>query len=128
MDKESSVYKQVKKDADAKFKSDGIYKSSWIVREYKKRGGIFKGKKPSKKQGLQRWFDEDWMRIGKDGKATNKPCGRSQTEMKNNVKKGLCRPVKRITKDTPKTAKEMGPKKLKNRYQRKRKTPNKTII
>ena len=128
MDKESSIYKKVKKEADAKFKNHGIYKSAWIVREYKERGGTFKGKKPSKKQGLQRWFEEDWMRIGKDGKATKKPCGRSQEEMEDKVRKGLCRPVKRITKETPKTAKELGKKELKDRYKRKKKTPNKTII
>ena len=37
MDKESPIYIEVKKEADAKFNSPtGIYKSAWIVREYKK--------------------------------------------------------------------------------------------
>lgn len=48
--------------------------------------------------------------------------------MDNNVKKGLCRPLNRITKNTPKTAKELGPKVLKQRYKKKKKNPNKTII
>jgi hypothetical protein len=128
MDKQSSIYKKVKKEADEKFKNHGIYKSAWIVREYKERGGKFKEDKPSKKQGLQRWFNEEWVRIGKDGKPTKKPCGRSSEEMDKKVKKGLCRPVKRITKETPKTAKELGSKVLKDRYKRKKKNPNKTII
>lgn len=128
MDKQSSIYKKVKKEADEKFENHGIYKSAWIVREYKKRGGIFKDDKPSKTKGLQRWFNEKWVRIGKDGKPTNKPCGRSSKEMDKNVKKGLCRPVKRVTKETPKTAKELGTKVLKDRVRRKKKNPNKTII
>lgn len=130
MDKESSIYKKVKKEADNKFSSKtGIYKSAWIVKEYKKRGGIFKTKKPTTKQdGLLRWFEEKWVRISSDGKPTNKPCGRSEEEMDNNVKKGLCRPLNRITKNTPKTAKELGPKVLKQRYKKKKKNPNKTII
>ena len=132
MDKSSSVYKRVKRDADEKFKNHGIYKSAWIVREYKKRGGIFKGQKPSENTGLQRWFKEDWVRIDKNGKAMKKadkivPCGRSTKETQKNVKKGLCRPLKKITKDTPKTIKELGPKILKDRYKRKKKNPNKII-
>ena len=128
MDKDSKLYKKVKKEADEKFQAKtGIYKSAWIVREYKKRGGIFLEKKPKKSTGLQRWFREDWERVGKDGKSTGKSCGRSEEEMEDKVKKGLCRPVKRITKDTPKTVQELGTKELKNRYKRKKKNPNKKI-
>ena len=128
MDKDSKIYKQVKKEADQKFQAKtGIYKSAWIVREYKKRGGVFKDDKPKKSLGLQRWFREDWERVGKDGKSTGKPCGRNQKEMEDKAKKGLCRPVKRVTKETPKTVKELGTKELKDRYKRKKKSPNKTI-
>lgn len=133
MDKTSKIYKEVKKEADNKFKAKtGIYKSAWIVREYKKRGGIFKGNKP-KNTGLKRWFKEEWVRVDpKTGKTMMKngkrvPCGRSDKEMDKNVKKGLCRPYKRITKKTPKTVKELGSKKLKDRAKRKKKNPNKII-
>lgn len=133
MDKTSKIYKNVKTDADKLFQSKtGIYKSAWIVREYKKRGGIFIEKKPNKRYGLQRWFDEIWVRVDKDGKIMKKdgkivPCGRSDEEMDDNVKKGLCRPKKRITDDTPKTVSELGTVVLKDRYKRKSKSPNKTI-
>lgn len=128
MDKQSMIYKNVKIEADKKFKNNGIYKSAWIVREYKKRGGKFNQDKPSKNTGLKRWFNEEWIRIDKDGKPTNKPCGRSSLEISNKVKKPLCRPRKRITNDTPRTATELGPNVLRKRYQRKRKNPNETII
>ena len=40
--KDISLYKYVKSLADKKFESPtSIYKSSWIIREYKKRGGGF---------------------------------------------------------------------------------------
>ena len=133
MDKSSTIYKKVKKEANIKFKSKtGIYKSAWIVREYRKRGGIFKGKKPNK-TGLKRWFKEEWIRVDpKTGKTKIKngkrlPCGRSSNEMGNKVKKGLCRPFKRITKNTPKTVKELGVKEMKRRANLKKKNPNKII-
>jgi hypothetical protein len=48
--KNPKLYKQVKKEADVKFQTKtSIYKSSWIVKEYRKRGGKFEGVKPKKK-------------------------------------------------------------------------------
>jgi hypothetical protein len=132
MDKTSKIYKQVKRDADKKFKNHGIYKSSWIVREYRERGGIFKGNKP-KNTGLLRWFREEWIRVDpKTGKTMMRngkrvPCGRSSEEMNKKIKKGLCRPYKRITKKTPKTVGELGVKEMKRRTRLKQKTPNKNI-
>ena len=139
MDKESSIYKEVKKEADAKFASPtGIYKSAWIVREFKKRGGKFIGSKKlgdkrSKKSGLKRWFEEEWIRVdGKTGKPMMKngkrvPCGRSSNEMKKNVKMGLCRPYKRVNKGTPRTVGELGSKQMKARVAAKMQNPDKII-
>ena len=49
--------------------------------------------------GLTRWFKEKWVDV-----KTGKPCGRSKGE-----KRGYpaCRPSKRISSKTPKTASEM---------------------
>ena len=139
MDKESSIYIEVKKEADAKFNSPtGIYKSAWIVREYKKRGGKFIGSKKSsnkksKKSGLKRWFEEEWIRVdGKTGKPMMKngkrvPCGRSTTEMKKKVKMGLCRPYKRVNQGTPRTVGELGSEQMKSRVKAKMKNPEKII-
>lgn len=48
---------------------------------------------------LKRWFKEEWIDV-----RTGKPCGRSEGE-----KRGVpyCRPKKRISSKTPKTASEM---------------------
>jgi hypothetical protein len=56
-----TLYEKVKKEASRKFKSPtGVYRSSWIVREYKKRGGRYKGSRP-KSSGLKRWYKEKWV-------------------------------------------------------------------
>lgn len=42
------LYSRVKSEAKKKFKvTPSAYSSAWIVREYKKRGGKYSGKKPS---------------------------------------------------------------------------------
>ena len=48
---------------------------------------------------LKRWFKEEWIDV-----RTGKPCGRGKGE-----KRGVpyCRPKKRISSKTPKTASEM---------------------
>ncbi len=114
--KDMKLYKKVKALADEKFASkSGIYRSSWIVREYKSRGGKYVGSKP-KNSGLKRWFREEWVDINRPiknsiGKVIGyKPCGRENTVDKS--KYPLCRPSKRVTSKTPKTYKEISKKSL----------------
>lgn len=56
-------------------------------------------KKTKKGANLKRWFKEEWVDV-----RTGKPCGRSKGE-----KRGVpyCRPKKRVSSTTPKTASEM---------------------
>ena len=110
------LYNKVKKKADEKFQSKtGIYKSSWIVKEYKRLGGKYKGKKSNKK-GILRWYKEKWIDLNrpiknKSGKVIGyKSCGRKSVNSKS--KYPLCRPSKRITSKTPKTFKEIGKKSI----------------
>ena len=109
---DQKLYKRVKRAAGDKFESKtGIYKSAWIVREYKKRGGKFKrgSNKTSKKSGLKGWFKEKWIDLNRpirnrQGKVIGyEACGRS------NKKQAypLCRPSHRISRSTPRTYKEI---------------------
>jgi hypothetical protein len=115
IDKE--LYNKVKTDASKKFMSkSGIYRSAWIVREYKKRGGRYSGQKPNN-TGLKRWFKEKWIDLN-DPTGIQK-CGRSSYNPKRNYP--LCRPSIRITSKTPKTVFEVEPKSIiKNLYIKKR--------
>jgi hypothetical protein len=133
MNRDSIIYKKVKNEADRKFKEKtSAYKSLYIVRRYKELGGKYddNNKRPSK---LKRWVNEKWIRISpKTGKPMYKnkkivPCGRSSKEQKKGIKKGLCRPYKRVSDKTPKTYKELSVKELKKRASLKKRYPNKII-
>ena len=73
----------------------GLYESTKnvvVLTEWRKKVARSSG-------GLTRWFKEKWVDV-----KTGKPCGRSKGE-----KRGYpaCRPSKRISSKTPKTASEM---------------------
>ena len=55
--------------------------------------------KTEKGASLKRWFKEEWTDV-----KTGKPCGRSKGESRGTP---YCRPKKRISSETPKTASEM---------------------
>ena len=78
---------EAKAEADKKYKKHSAYKSGWVVKRYKELGGRYKGE-PA---GLKRWFAEKWQDVG--SKEGDYP---------------LYRPTKRVSKDTPKTADEVG--------------------
>ncbi len=80
--------------AKAKYSSmkHSAYKSGLVVKEYKKNGGKYSGKKDDKK-GLSRWFKEDWRT--EKGKKTYKEGGT------------IFRPTKRVSKKTPTTMNEL---------------------
>jgi hypothetical protein len=132
MDKK--LYSSVKKLADKKFSSKtGVYKSSWIVREYKRKGGRFRGSKPSGSTGLQRWYREKWVDLNrpirsKSGKTIGyKSCGRSR--VKNSKEKyPLCRPSRKITSKTPKTYRELSSRRIESAKRKKSKVKGRKNI
>lgn len=112
------LYETVIALANKKFTApSSIYRSSWIVKEYKKRGGEYAGA-IDKKQGLHRWYKENWVNLNKPIKSKSgkiigyEKCGRSSAA--NKEKYPLCRPEKRVTKETPKTYKELSKKQIEN--------------
>lgn len=110
---DKQLYKRVKREADKKFSAPtSAYKSSWIVREYKRRGGRYRGSKP-RKSGLKRWYKEEWVDLNRPtGKKKSKyeKCGRSSSKKRG--KYPVCRPSKVVTKKTPRTYKELSPKQI----------------
>jgi hypothetical protein len=115
---DKKLYSRVKASADKRFSSKtGIYKSSWIVKEYKRLGGKYKGKKPSAKSpGLKRWYKEKWIDLNRPIKNSSgkivgyKSCGRKSVKSKE--KYPLCRPSKRITSGTPRTYQQISKKSI----------------
>lgn len=110
------LYDQVRKLANKKFSSpSGVYRSSWMVREYKKRGGKYSGTKP-KSSGIKRWFKEDWIDLKRPIKNSKgkvigyKKCGRKSSLIKG--KYPLCRPSKSINKKSPRTYQSISKKSI----------------
>lgn len=114
---DNKLYEKVKKEANKLFdEKTSIYKSAWIVREYKKRGGLYLG---DKGQGLKQWFKEKWIDLNRpDGKGGFKPCGRENTK---NHDYPLCRPTIKINKNTPKTVSEISIEKINKLKKQKKK-------
>ena len=91
----------VLQEAKKRYKSwPSAYGSSWLTKEYKKRGGTFLG--PLRPEsGLKRWHKEKWQQA--DGTS----CGRRSAKNKAKEDLPVCRPSIRITAETPKTWGEM---------------------
>ena len=90
LDKE--LYERVKKEADEKYDTPSAYKSGWIVKTYKERGGKYSGKKT--KENLSAWFKEKWSDVG-------------------GLDYPVYRPSKRVNKNTPLTPEEIDQSNLK---------------
>ena len=61
---------------------------------------------------LRRWFKEEWTDV-----RTGKPCGRSPGEKRGTP---YCRPKKRVSSKTPKTASELSKSEKKSRIAQKK--------
>ena len=101
--KNPTLYKKARKTADEKYKRPGLYKSAFIQKEYQRLGGKYKGEKPSKEKGIQRWLKgEKWVEVEpylKNNKIV--VCGTSEKEGK------ACRPMNRVNNKTPITLPEL---------------------
>ena len=120
------LYEKVKSDAKKKFKVwPSAYASGWLVKEYKRRGGTYSGRK-KKDEGLTRWFSEKWINVCKLPKVVN--CGRPKISISNWKKKyPYCRPMYKISPKTPKTAKQLSAKEIEKRCIKKSKSPLKKV-
>jgi hypothetical protein len=70
-------------------------------------------RKTEKGAALKRWFKEEWVDV-----RTGKPCGRQEGEKRGTP---YCRPKKRFSSKTPKTAGEMSAKEKRSRIRQKTK-------
>lgn len=105
---DKKLYLEVKKEADNKYKRHSAYKSMYISKLYKEKGGRYKKQKKDNK--LQKWTSEKWIQM-KPYIMDNKKIACGSTGNPN-----TCRPYKRIDSQTPITAdeaiKKHGKKKL----------------
>lgn len=101
------LYAKVRKEADKSFAVSSAYKSGWIVKTYKDRGGAYASSMGSERvktgdSGLTRWFKEKWVDLNRPtGNGSFEPCGRKQDS--NSTKYPLCRPSIKVNQGTPRT-------------------------
>ncbi|AGE57737.1 hypothetical protein ATCVNTS1_683R [Acanthocystis turfacea Chlorella virus NTS-1] len=116
----SRIKSQVKKQVE---RWPSAYASGMVVQKYKAAmaaRGVrpYKSSSPPKKKtDLKRWFDEKWVDV-----KTGKPCGSVRTKSYYPT----CRPKKRITSETPRTAKELTEKQKKKMIALKQKAKKRT--
>ena len=114
---DTKLYQRVKAEADRIYLTPSAYKSGWIVKTYKERGGHYR--QEAKKAGpktpnLTRWFKEQWVDLNrkittKDGKTQYAPCGRKKAALKSTSADPypLCRPSKHVNAKTPRTPEDL---------------------
>tara|TARA_B110000967_G_scaffold178064_1_gene192584 strand:- start:175 stop:612 length:438 start_codon:yes stop_codon:yes gene_type:complete len=114
-------YKKARKVADETYKRHSAYKSMYIQKVYKSLGGKYKTKK-NKEQSTTKWLKEEWIQvIPYLTKGKKIICG------KDNKKSKVCRPYKRIDKNTPITIKELEKMHTKHKLLKLAKAKNKNM-
>jgi hypothetical protein len=98
------LYEKVKQEADSIYTKPSAYKSGWIVKTYKQRGGTYTD--DNKPKNLKRWYKERWADIG-------------------GGKYPVYRPTKRVSKETPLLPSEIEPSNLKKQIELKQKIKGK---
>ena len=126
-----SIRNKMRLEHKKKGKRWGAYSSGQLVQEYIRRGGRYIGPHPNKSRKsknhsgkLARWYREKWIDACQYIKGKIKPCGRK------NVRSGkfpYCRPLHRITKQTPRTVKELSKSQIKRLCSRKRRNPKEIV-
>jgi hypothetical protein len=112
---------RVKSSATSRWPS--AYLSGQVVQKYKaameKRGKKpYTSSTPKKSSPLKRWYDEKWIDV-----KTGKPCGSVKTK----TYYPTCRPKKKITEDTPRTARSLSIETKKKMIKLKQKAKGKTV-
>ena len=74
------------------------------------------------KEDLRRWFKEKWVDVSKKVDGKHPPCGRKDADGKSYPK---CRPSKKVSKETPKTAGSYSKKEKKSMTSQKRRAEKK---
>jgi hypothetical protein len=119
---DKNLYLKAKKIAKSKFKVwPSAYDSAFLVKTYKDMEGRYLC---NKKGGgsLTRWFAEEWVDVCYLPKVVT--CGRPVGGYKRYEKNyPYCRPMKRVTSQTPKTVRELSKSELERRCRKKRKNP-----
>jgi len=119
------IPEEIKNMTKFKKMKSGIYKNLQMIREMKKNKKYDRYFKNVKAEGkMNRWLEEQWVDVKEALKGNYKPCGRSSIKEKPYP---ACRPMKKISGDTPITLpallQEGAVNKIKEAIKKKEKNP-----
>lgn len=120
---DKALYHRVRNKVKRRVKKwPSAYASGQVVVEYKRRGGRYRSTSKFAFRGnLGRWFAEEWVDV-----CTGKPCGRKSSR-RSRRKYPYCRPKRRISSKTPRTAGSLSPAQKKKLCVRKRRSPSRKM-
>jgi hypothetical protein len=110
---------KIRKDVNKKKRRWGAYDSGRLVREYKAKGGKYRGGKG--KTNLGRWYKEKWVDACAWPK--RKSCGRKTKE-----KIAYCRPSVKVDSKTPKLVQKLTKAQIKSRCAKKKRSPMRRVM
>lgn len=116
----SRIKEKIKRDVKKKKRRWGAYDSGRLVREYKDKGGKYKGSQKNDSD-LSRWYKEKW--IDACSWPRKKSCGRTKSK----EKIAYCRPSVKVDSRTPKLIQNLSKSEIKRRCKAKKKNPKKII-
>lgn len=120
---DKDIYNRAKNLADEKYKKHSAYKSMYMMEQYEKLGGRIN--KNLKKSGTDKWLKEKWKNLspiamGIESNIKNlTACGEKHPKQKKNPT--ICRPTKKVNKDTPKLAQSFSKSQIKKALEIKKK-------
>ena len=121
---DKDIYNRATKLADEKYKKNSAYKSMYMVQQYEKLGGRINPKLKTKSK-LKTWIKEKWVNLtpialGLESDINKLPkCGIKNPKQKTNP--SICRPTKKINKDTTSLAQSFTKSQIKKAFQIKKK-------
>ena len=121
---DKDIYNRATKLSNEKYKSNSAYKSMYMVEQYEKLGGRINPKLKTKSK-LKTWLKESWVNLtpiamGIETSINKLPkCGIKHPEQKKNP--SICRPTKKVNKDTTSLAQSFTKSQIKKAFQIKKK-------
>ena len=128
--KNKQLYSRVVAEAKRRFNVwPSAYASGWVVQEYKRRGGTYTtggasaSRTRKRASPLGRWYAEKWIDVCQLPKKV--ACGRPKGSRSPYP---YCRPLRRISKKTPRTVSELSRSELRHRCSVKRSNPRRRVL
>jgi len=116
---DKDIYNRAKKITDEKYKKNSAYKSMFLVEEYERLGG--KINKNLKKSGTATWLKEKWVNLSPIAMGLETDikkltvCGKKHPKQKSEPT--ICRPTKKINKNTTSLAQSFSKSQIKKAFE-----------